>query len=84
MENVIDRIVTNPNPRGLRGRFQVALSSLKYNRAALIESGKLLFAIIGFGTILADFSTMRFWFVPLALVLFFAVWFAIYVQMEGV
>jgi hypothetical protein len=84
MENVIDHISANPNPRSLRARFQVALSTLKYNRAALIESGKLLFAIIGLGTILADFSTMRFWFVPPAMILFFAVWFAIYVQMEGV
>ena len=81
---IIDRIVTNPNPRSLKVRFKLALSSLRYNRAAVIESGKLVFAIIGLGTILADFSTMRYWFILPGLALFVAVWFAIYVQMDGV
>ena len=81
---IIDRIIANPNPRTLRGRFQAAFSMLKFNRAALVESGKLVFAIIGLGTILADFSTMRYWFILPGIVLFVAVWFAIYVQMEGV
>jgi hypothetical protein len=81
---IIDRISSNPNPRSLRGRFQLFFNALKYNRAAVIESGKLLFAIIGLGTILADFSTMRYWFILPGLCIFFAVWFAIYTQMEDV
>ena len=81
---IIDRIAANPNQRSLKVRFKLAFSSLRYNRAAVIESGKLVFAIIGLGTILADFSTMRYWFILPGLVLFVAVWFAIYVQMDGV
>jgi len=81
---IVDRIVSNPNPRSLKGRFQLALSSLTFNKAALIESGKLVFAIIGLGTVLADFSTMRYWFILPALVLFVGAWFGIYLQMEGV
>ena len=81
---ITERIASNPNPRSLRGRFQIAFSTLKYNRAALIESGKLVFAVIGLGTVLADFSTMRYWFILPGLVLFAGFWFGIYTQMEGV
>ena len=58
------------------------LRSIK--RDAAIESAKILFALIGLGTILADFSTMRLWFVIPGIVIFFATWFALYRQMEGV
>jgi hypothetical protein len=81
---IIDRIAANPNPHSLRGRFQIALASVKFNRAALVESGKLVFAIIGLGTILADFSTMKYWFILPGIITFLAVWFAVYLQMEGV
>lgn len=60
------------------------LKSLKFNRPALFESGKLIFAIIGVGTVLADFSTMRYWFLVPGCALFFGLWFAVYSQMEGV
>ena len=68
----------------MKARIRQFVASLKYNRAALMESGKLVFAIIGVGTVLADFSTMRYWFLVPGVALFFAVWFAIYTQMEGV
>jgi hypothetical protein len=81
---IIDRIASNPNPYTWRGRFRRALSSLTWNRSAVIESGKIVFAIIGLGTILADFSTMKYWFIVPGVTLFAAVWFAIYIQMDGV
>lgn len=65
-------------------KIKLFLSSLRFNRPALIESGKVVFAIIGIGTILADFSTMKLWFLIPGLLLFSGVWFALYSQMEGV
>ena len=81
---ITERIASNPSPRTLRGRFQIAFSTLKYNRAAFIESGKLVFAVIGLGTVLADFSTIRYWFILPGVLLFAGFWFGIYTQMEGV
>jgi hypothetical protein len=66
------------------GKLKTYIQSVKWNRGALIESGKLVFSLVGFSTVLADFSTMRFWFIIPALALFVSVWFALYSQMEGV
>lgn len=68
----------------MRSKVKSFFRSIKFNRPALIESGKVVFAIIGIGTILADFSTMKLWFLIPGLLLFSGVWFALYSQMEGV
>lgn len=65
-------------------RLRQYFAALQFNRAALIESGKIVFALIGVGTILADFSTMRYWFLIPGVALFVATWFVVYTQMEGV
>jgi hypothetical protein len=44
---------------------------------------KNVLALLGAGTIFADFSTMKYWFMLPALVFAFVLWFADYVRHEG-
>lgn len=79
------RIVKNPNPRSFRGRIKKAIAFFRdLDRDRAFESGKIIFAIIGVATVLADLSTMRAWFLLPALVLVFLTWFAIYRHTENV
>lgn len=60
------------------------LKSFRFHRPALIESGKILFALVGVGTVLGNLAVMRFWQFPVGLAIVGCVWFALYTQMEGV
>lgn len=51
------------------------------HRAAALEAAKLTFAIIGVGSVLADFTTMRLALLLPASALLSATWFAIYRMM---
>lgn len=53
------------------------------HRDAAIDSMKNVLALLGAGTILADFSTMKYWLMVPALVFAFVLWFADYVRHEG-
>ena len=53
------------------------------HRDAAIDSMKNVLALLGAGTILADFSTMKYWFILPAIGLTFLLWFADYVRHEG-
>jgi hypothetical protein len=78
------RIQSNPNPRSLRGRLRLVLNFFRtLDRDRAFESGKIIFAIIGVATVLADLSTMRAWFLLPALSLVFLTWFAIYRHTEN-
>lgn len=50
------------------------------DRDAALDSLRNVLAILGLGTILADFSTMRAWFIAPAAALFFAVWLIDYLR----
>lgn len=64
--------------------FREYLHSFKFNRAALVESGKLSLALVGAGTILGNLAVMLWWQLAFGLCLCAAVWFGLYTQMEGV
>lgn len=53
-------------------------------RAAVIESGKIMFSVIGIGTVLADIRTAGLFFFAPVIAIFFGAWYALYRQMEGV
>jgi hypothetical protein len=63
-------------------RFFSFFGSLK--RDAVIESGKLVFSLIGVGTVLANIATAGILFFAPAVAIFFGAWYAIYLQMEGI
>jgi len=48
------------------------------HRAAALDSLRNVLAVLGLGTVLADFSTMRWWMVVPAIVLLFGVWYIDY------
>jgi hypothetical protein len=48
------------------------------NREAALDSLKNVLAVLGLGTVLADFSTMRLWFMVPGAVIFFTMWAADY------
>lgn len=68
----------------MKNRLRAYFASLKFHRPALIESGKILFALVGVGTVLGNLAVMRFWQFPVGLAIVGVVWFALYSQMEGV
>lgn len=53
------------------------------DHAAAWEAGKNVFAVLGIGTVLADVSTMRVWFVIPSIVLVTATWYGFYRQYDG-
>lgn len=78
-----ERIAANPNPRSWRGRFQILFSwawGKNFDRAAAVDSGRNVFAVLGAGSVLAHLAVMS-W--PLAIVggaLVTAVWYADYLR----
>jgi hypothetical protein len=75
------RIQRNPNPRSSRGRLALVLRFFRtLDRDRAFESGKIIFAVIGVATVLADLSTMRAWFLLPACALVAATWYGVYRQ----
>jgi hypothetical protein len=78
--NPVQQVPSNPKPLTMRERLRTFLAWKKLDRAAAIDSAKNVFAILGVGSILADFSTMK----PLLLVpgaiLLVGVWYADYLR----
>ena len=60
----------------------VFFSSLK--RPAVIESGKIMFALIGVGSVMANIVVAGRWFFIPVVLLFLGTWYALYCQMEDV
>ncbi len=56
----------------------------KLKRDAVIESGKIMFSLIGVGTVMANIVTAGRWLFAPVVVIFVSAWYAIYCQMEGV
>jgi hypothetical protein len=53
-------------------------------RSAVIESGKIMFSVIGIGTVTANIWVAgKLFFIP-AILIFLSGWYALYTQMEGV
>ena len=78
---IIDRIEANPNPRSWRGRIRACITwGRNLNREAAIDSARNVFAVLGVGTVLGDFSVMRVWMLALCVPLLIAVWFADYLR----
>ena len=48
------------------------------HRGAALDSLRNVLAVIGATTVLADFSTMRLWFIAPAIAVFFGIWFLDY------
>ena len=49
---------------------------------ALFESGKIVFSLIGLGTVLGDFMTMKLWLVGPMMIFFLGAWAGLYSQTE--
>lgn len=82
---LVDRIAANPNPRSWRGRVLMSVAwGRALNREALVDSFRNVFAVLGVGTVLADFGTMRAWLVAPCVVCFFGAVYADYLRHEGV
>jgi hypothetical protein len=86
----LERIRTNPNPRGTRWtilapfRFAVAWGKRcvafhrSCDRTMALDSARNVLAVIGMGTILADFGTMRAWMLAPCLAGAWLVWYLDY------
>jgi hypothetical protein len=88
----LERIQANPNPRGAtwrcktarfitwgkRHRLLVSLASL--DRDAALDSARNVLAVLGVGTVLGDFATMRFWMAAPCVVIAFGIWYADYLR----
>jgi hypothetical protein len=88
---VLDRIHTNPNPRGYTWRCHVArcvawgrkhnlIVGVNVNRDAALDSIKSVLACIGTATVLGDFATMRFWMAAPCVAVAFVVWYIDYLR----
>jgi hypothetical protein len=79
-----DSFTQFPNPRKpqtLRERVRAFLAWRKQlDRAAAIDSARNVFAILGIGSVLADFATMRPLFLVPGALLLVAVWYADYLR----
>lgn len=74
-------VPNNPNPQTLRARIRAFLAWKKQvDRAAAIDSARNVFAILGIGSVLADFATMRPWFYVPGVLLLAGVWYADYLR----
>ena len=88
--DVLSRIAANPNPRGNTWRCKFArfvswgqrhrLIVTSFDKEAAIDSARNVLCVIGAGTVLADFSTMKYWFMLPALGLGFVIWYADYLR----
>lgn len=79
MDTVIDRIIANPNPRSSWIKRSVAWGK-SLNREAAIDSAKSVFAVLGVGTVLADFGTMRAWMLLPCAACFAGAWWGDYIR----
>jgi hypothetical protein len=78
-----DSFTQFPNQRKqtLRERVRALLAWRKdLDRAAAIDSARNVFAILGIGSVLADFATMRPLFLVPGAILLIAVWYADYLR----
>ena len=83
MENTLtlDRIKANPNPNGTTWRCRVhqfITWGKQLHREAALDSARNVLAIVGAGTILADFSTMKLWFILPGAALACGIWYVDY------
>jgi hypothetical protein len=78
-----DSFTQFPNQRKqtLRERVRALLARRRdLDRAAAIDSARNVFAILGIGSVLADFATMRPLFLVPGAILLIAVWYADYLR----
>lgn len=83
----LSRIIANPNPR-VEGPFRRIAGSIRrclawgrsLDRSAAIDSLRNVLAVLGAGTILADFGTMRVWMLAPCTLVLVAVWYADYLR----
>lgn len=82
METILlNRIAENPNPRSWRGHIRAFVAwGRALDREAAIDSLRNLLAVLGVGTVLADFGTMRAWLMAPCLVVFAGAWYADYLR----
>jgi hypothetical protein len=74
-------VPNHPKPQTLRTRIRAFLAWRKQvDRAAAIDSARNVFAVLGIGTVLADFATMRPWFYVPGALLLAGVWYADYLR----
>jgi len=83
----LGRIRSNPNPRAegwlrrIAAGFKASMSwGRNLDRAAAIDSFKNVCAVIGVGTILADFGTMRVWMAAPCVLVAGLAWYADYMR----
>jgi hypothetical protein len=78
----IDRIERNPNPKPtFKLRLRRALRWPRtLNREAAFDSVRNVLMVVGAGTILGDFATMRLWLVVPMLAVAGAVWYIDYLR----
>jgi hypothetical protein len=70
----------SPRPT-LRERIRAFLAWRKqFDRTAAIDSARNVFAVLGIGSVLADFATMKPWFVVPGAFLLVGVWYADYLR----
>jgi hypothetical protein len=71
----------NSKPLTWRARIRAFLAWRKQlDRAAALDSARNVFAILGIGSVLADFATMRPWFYLPGALLLAGVWYADYLR----
>jgi hypothetical protein len=88
-QQLLDRISSNPNPRRpwfvrrvwdysiVWGR-KLFIFHRELNREAALDSARNVLAVLGLGTVLADFGTMRLWLLAPCAAMAWLVWFIDY------
>ena len=76
----LERIAANPNPNRPNWLKRSWAWGRNLDRAAAIDSARNVLAVLGAGTVLADFGTMRAWLLLPCLALFVGVWYADYLR----
>jgi hypothetical protein len=74
------QVSASQRPLTMRSRLRAFLAWRKLDRAAAIDSAKNVFAVLGVGSVLADFSTMRLWLLVPGAVLLVGAWYADYLR----
>lgn len=82
----LERIASNPNPAA-RNPWRVTRAwrasvawGRRLDREAAIDSARNVFAVLGVGTVLGDFATMRYWMVIPCAAVALGVWYADYLR----
>jgi hypothetical protein len=78
--NPSQQVPANQKPLTMRARLRAFLAWRKLDRAAAIDSAKNVFAVLGVGSVLADFATMRPWLLVPGAFLLVGVWYADYLR----